>query len=397
MKLFTTALALILAISSLSSCAAVPDNMGEKASKPLEYLQNTYYRLTNDKKLNIVYVGGSVTDGYGASDQNTKSWRHLTTEWFREKFPEARIAETKASIGGTGSYFADFRYEREIKPHNPDLLFIEFAINDHYGNISYDNVVNTSETLVRKAYEDNPYIDIIYVLVFDEQVADSDYLQLTAHRDVADKYGLMSIKMSDYFYQMLKKTKGNYQDYFSDGVHPNDNGYAYFASVITDRIGRDILLEDGMNTQGITLKKAVIPEKSLSKKPLLLDARMIYSDEIEMKNANGWEHQKTNFSWLGTRYNGRLFASSVGSSFEFDFEGTDLGICYGIGPNRGIITCTVDGENPVVINACTPNTNPCENSIASGLEKGKHTVKIELTGASPDGAGNFEIGAFLVN
>ncbi|MBQ4137612.1 MAG: hypothetical protein IJD67_05815, partial [Clostridia bacterium] len=79
MKLITTALALILAISSLSSCAVVPDNMGEKVSKPLEYLQNTYYRLTNDKKLNIVSVGGSVTDGYGATDQNTKSWRYLTT------------------------------------------------------------------------------------------------------------------------------------------------------------------------------------------------------------------------------------------------------------------------------------------------------------------------------
>ncbi len=400
MKLLTILLAIALTSMNLISSNLGLFGSNDQAPKdyePLEYLQNTYYRLTNDKELNIVYVGGSVTDGYGSSNQNTKSWRHLTTQWFKKNFPDANITDTKASIGGTGSYLASFRFEREIKPHNPDLLFIEFAINDYYGSTPYDKVVRASETLVRKAYEANPHMDIIYVLTFDVDVATSDYESLRAHRDVANKYGLMSIKLSDYFYPMLSKTRDNFYDYFADGVHPNDNGYAYYASVICDCISQNIILDNGTDPSGITLKEASVPEETLSKEPLLLDARMIYSNEIDLSKSNGWSYQNENFSWLRTRYNGRLFANTVGSSLEFEVEGTDIGLCYGCGPAMGTVTCTVDNGKPVVINAQRSNTNPCDATLAWNLEYGKHTVKIELTGTTPEGNSKFEIGAILVS
>ena len=97
------------------------------------------------------------------------------------------------------------------------------------------------------------------------------------------------------------------------------------------------------------------------------------------------------------RYNGRIFSKLKGSKLTVKFSGTDFGICYGIGPNMGIVTCTVDGGEPVVIDAYRANINPKDAVIAWDIEDGDHTAVIEITGANEQSGGcEFEIGALLI-
>ena len=97
------------------------------------------------------------------------------------------------------------------------------------------------------------------------------------------------------------------------------------------------------------------------------------------------------------RFNGRIFAKSAGSRITLEFDGTDFGICYGIGPDMGIVSCSVDGGKPVVIDAYRDYKNPKDAVLAWDLEKGKHTVTIEVTGKNEKSGGEeFEIGALLV-
>ena len=362
----------------------------------MKYLDNTYYKLKNDKELTIVYTGGSVTNGDGSTDRNTKSWAGLTTAWFKETYPDADVKGVKAAIGGTGSYLASFRFEGEIKPHEPDLLFIEFAINDAYNAQDYDSVVRTSETLVQKAYQLNPNIDIVYVLTFDEPRKIQNYVQLKAHMDVAKKYGLLYIKLSEPFYQMLYRTGTEFSDYFTDAVHPNDEGYQFYASVITEQLGK--VLSEAAENPPQALRAVTLPDQTLSKLPLMLNADMIYSDDIKLGTSEGWKHENNSYSWLGMKYNGRIFANTIGSKFTFTFEGTDFGIAYGIGTDMGILSCTVDGGTPVLIDACKTYSNPKEAIVAWNLPQGEHTVVIELIGKNEASGGcNFEIGALLIN
>jgi lysophospholipase L1-like esterase len=95
-------------------------------------LVNTYKKLTQDKKLNIVYFGGSVTAGYGSTDKEKYSWRALSAKWFRENFPEANIRDVNTAIGESGTFLGVYRLERDILSQAPDLLFIEYAINDFF-------------------------------------------------------------------------------------------------------------------------------------------------------------------------------------------------------------------------------------------------------------------------
>ncbi|MBE6704043.1 MAG: hypothetical protein E7583_02155 [Ruminococcaceae bacterium] len=358
-------------------------------------LSNTYSKLTEDKELTIVYIGGSVTDGYGSTNQSQNAWAAHLGNRIKELYPDVKLNNQKKSIGGTGSYFASFRYEREIAPLNPDLLFIEYAINDKYNGVTYDQVVKSSESIVRLANKFNPAIDIIFVLTFDSGTKDSDYDQLRAHRDVAEYYGYPVLKMADKVYAMLEETGEDYSVYFKDGVHPNDAGYAFYGEQVI------ALVEEELKTAeeaAAGYADHVLPEKTLADY-VTLDANMIYADEIDLSDSEGWEYQpKTNFSWLGTRYNGRIFAKEIGAKLTFEFEGTDIGLATGIGPKMGIISVTVDDREPVIIDEYRTSPNPKDRVIAEGLEDTKHTVTIEVIGQNEKSEGcEFEIGAILIN
>lgn len=372
-------------------------NEGEDMAEEIrvQTLSNTYSKITKDKKLTIAYIGGSVTDGYGSSDASKNAWAAHLANWIREKYPDVELNNQKKSIGGTGSYLASFRYEREIAPLDPDLLFIEYAINDKYNGVTYDQVVKSSESIVRLANKFNPAIDIVFVLTFDSGTKDSDYDQLRAHRDVAQYYGYPVLKMADKVYAMLEETGDEYSVYFKDGVHPNDAGYAFYGEQVIALVEEELKKAEDAATE---YADHVLPEKLMSDY-VTIDANMIYADEIDLTDSEGWEYQpNNNFSWLGRRYNGRIFAKELGAKLTFEFEGTDLGLATGIGPNMGIISVTVDDREPVVIDEYRTSTNPKDRVIAEGLEDTTHTVTIEVTGKNEKSGGyEFEIGAILIN
>ena len=71
-------------------------------------LMNTYKLLTNEKKLTIGYIGGSITMGASAGDVR-KSWSHLVSGWFSEQFPEATIETINAGVSDTATNFGIYR------------------------------------------------------------------------------------------------------------------------------------------------------------------------------------------------------------------------------------------------------------------------------------------------
>lgn len=356
-------------------------------------IPNTYYRLTEDKELNMLFIGGSVTEGNGASSKAT-SFPSVVAKKLGEDYSDAKINLYNLAIGGTTSEFAVYRYMREMAPKKPDILFIEYCINDYYTGLSYDRVVQTSESIVRIARRENPYIDIVYVFTFDKNVAETDYTQLKAHKAVAEHYGLPYVKLADSFYPTYKNSFG---EYFKDSVHANDKGYALFADAIYKTLDKEFSY--AKLAENISYTKYTLPEKTLSEK-LLDGANMVFSDEILGNSADisGWAHKNSNFSWVGDRYNGILFANTEGSTFTYEFEGAEIGIAFARGPAMGNVICTVDDKAPVTVNGYLSYGNPKIAIIASGLSEGKHTIKIELRGKDDRSTGlDFQIAGFLIS
>ena len=84
----------------------------------------------SDKQACVVWLGGSLTEGEGASAP-CFCWQALLSEWMKEKYPSCSFTCLNRGIGGTNSEFGLYRLRRDVLQNRPDLLFVEFAVNDY--------------------------------------------------------------------------------------------------------------------------------------------------------------------------------------------------------------------------------------------------------------------------
>jgi hypothetical protein len=120
-------------------------------------------RAGGDERSRIVYLGGSITHGAGASKPDQISYRALVTKWIRDQYPKTPIIETNAALSGTGSWLGAYRLAPEAIHHfgSPDLLFIEFATADD--DALEAQVVASMEGIVRQIWNARPNADIVFV------------------------------------------------------------------------------------------------------------------------------------------------------------------------------------------------------------------------------------------
>lgn len=348
-----------------------------------KYLENSYSLLMDaSNSVRIAFVGGSVTDGYGATNGTQNGWPRLIVNELSQKFP-ASCTEIRKSIGGTGSLLAAFRYDTDLAKYAPDILFIEYAINDYYKGYSYDEVVRYSESIVRKAYANNPYMDIVYVLTFNTTTKTENYEQLKAHMDVANKYGLLCIKLSDKVYDHINSTGKQISDYIIDTVHPNDDGYRLYADFIKEAIFDDFP-ENG--TAKAKRTKKALPEPMSN---YMENATLITADKIDTSDSKGWG-RVSEANYYAQSY---ITAKKPGSQFSFDFTGTDVGLYYLSNLRCGKISFRIDDRESMIVNAYLIDGKP-SYFLVSDLPEGNHTVEITLLDDKVD---NFEIWGLLVN
>ncbi|MDR0902240.1 MAG: SGNH/GDSL hydrolase family protein, partial [Opitutaceae bacterium] len=98
---------------------------------PLSTVSGFAARAEKGAPLSVVFFGGSLTYGTNASDPQTTSFRALTARWLRDKYPRSSFVFHDAAIGGTGSQLGLFRLERDVLARKPDLVFLDFTVNDN--------------------------------------------------------------------------------------------------------------------------------------------------------------------------------------------------------------------------------------------------------------------------
>jgi len=176
-------------------------------------LANTVFNLKKNKKLNIGYYGGSITLGGCADDPEKESYRALLTNWFRTQYPDVQIREIQAAISGTGSELGMHRCESDLLNENPDLIFLEYTVND-YG-IGYEKICAQFETIIRMIYVKNPFADIVVLTTITEETAllQTELDKLKVEQERLERM-LEYMQTDDYLLQYAREKLGY--------VFPND-------------------------------------------------------------------------------------------------------------------------------------------------------------------------------
>lgn len=183
-------------------------------------------KAQNGKAVSIVYLGGSITEGASAKPQKTKCYAYLSAQLFAEKFmtDPGKLQYHNAGISGTPSLLGITRCQQDVLAYQPDIVFVEFAVNDStdpQGRMAY-------ESLVRKLLgsETQPAVILLFTTM------NSGYSAQDHMKQIGKHYKLGMISVHDAIQPQIQEGKMAWSDYSGDYAHPTTEGHAFIAELI---------------------------------------------------------------------------------------------------------------------------------------------------------------------
>lgn len=340
--------------------------------------------LKNKKHYSIGFIGGSITEGAGSSSKE-KCFASLVTTNLEKKFSDTEFTCINAGIGGTGSSLGLFRLHRDLLSQNPDIVFIEFAVNDY----SLKSTGIYVENMIRqiKAHNSKTEIVLIYTAtktMLEEYQNDSIPESVKQHMQLSEYYGIPQINMG---YESYKNSQMSIDDfcntYTTDSVHPNDAGYQKLTEIILN-----------------SLEKADFIS-FISDKPFLFNRELKNPRLIMCENfAN--DTWKLSYNTMYNKLPNYIYSYTPGDEFSFEFDGSFLGIYYTVEKDSGIMEYSVDnGEWKECSNwdkYALQFNRPHSLILEENLSDSHHNVKIRNSNKKDEKSeGHYiRLGAFMV-
>ncbi len=333
-------------------------------------------KAAKGEKVTIACIGGSITQGTisnGKKDSEVgfrKCYADIFFEWWKTTFPDGDFEFINAGIGGTDSYLGVHRVQKDVLDHKPDLVLVEYSVNDAdsmFYKKSYDN-------LVRKILlsESKPAVMLLYMSQTNGSTAQG------SHVFVGFGYKLPMVSYSNVISDMMKNNIFTAEELSGDTVHPSTLGHAITGEIIWKYLNSVYEVCDSIEE----------PEDfgaSPVTKDIYLDAEILDSTNITPDSLGTFKEQK-----VCDQFPNGWVCSEGDGEITFTAEFRSLGILYydTTDGKSGQFEIYVDGENMRTIDADFPggwgNAITAEE-VYSSDEKAKHTVVIKK---APDSKGD---------
>ena len=379
-------IAALIILSALSG-PAVPRAAGPDASSCERHrgnvrlrgtFQNARINFQRDRKGVVAFLGGSITEREG--------YRPLVMDTLRQRFPETDFEFRNAGISSTCSTTGAFRLSRDVlQDRPPDLLFVEFAVNDDQdAHHSPRECIRGMEGIIRHARVANPAMDIVLLYFVNPSMLEvwrSGEVPLTvaAHREVARRYRISTISVGKELADRIEAGTMTWEQY--GGTHPAPAGDRLCAAMV-DRFFQkawDESLEEDEKVAPHELPE-VIDEHSYFRGRLLPPGSPRELQGMEVKVPE-WQDLpgRCRRRFLGRRL---LCAEEPGASAELEFQGRAVGAYVLAGPDAGTVQAIVDGQKRTEVSLYhdfSKNLHyPRTVMFFQELAPGKHTLQIRV-------------------
>ena len=206
--------------------------MNEKENVRLE---NFFAKIRRGQEVNVVALGGSITTGFAAKNPALQGWAGLTGEWIKKLGSQngAKVNFYNRGVSGTDSAFAVARFDDHVQALKPDLVLLEYAMNDQWLDKSVRQ--RTYESIVRRVLASSDCA--ILVLFVNERQAPYPSNQAEQQK-ICEYYHVPFVSWKD----CMEKagTLSDFEKYFdgTENVHPNNAGHAKIAELLEERLER---------------------------------------------------------------------------------------------------------------------------------------------------------------
>jgi len=214
-----------VSLSFLAACSSSPAQPGHVADVRL---RNCFAKLREGKTISVVALGGSITTGHQARPPELAGWAGLVNDWFKERALEPGACKPGASVkfynsgaSGTDSAFASIRLADHVLAYNPDLVIVEYAVNDQW--LSARVRKRSYEGVVRRLMYNSGRAVILLALNEKGAPGKSTFRE---QAEIAKHYNVPILAWAGW----VKQSQWNRYFSGSETIHPNNEGHASIAS-----------------------------------------------------------------------------------------------------------------------------------------------------------------------
>jgi len=365
MSAIVTTLILTVQLAAVSFDEAAALRRGMVSPGDQARLRQFYQRAEKGENLTVGVIGGSITEGARASSAATRYSSVLANE-LGKLFPKSKFTVVNAGIGATGSDYGAMRIERDLLSKKPDLVVIEFAVNDSEGKAfveSYEGVLRQ----VLKA-PSQPAVILLFMLRKNGTNVQGQQIPL------GEYYKLPMVSYRNALQPEIEAGKLKWEDLSPDEVHPNDFGQGLAGKLVFGLIKQNYQSYLDVNR---TLS-AIEPVPAAMNSERFEFCRLCDGEDLKPSAVSGWSLQPRGDKGIRAGW----ASDTPGSTIEFEIEGQSITLAYWrINGPMGIASVSVDGGPAKKLDAWFEKTwggYRQSAEIATGLKPGKHLVKVEL-------------------
>ncbi len=327
-------------------------------------LKAVFEKARRGEPVTVAAIGGSITAGGQQTKDPANRYIQQVAKWFEGTFPSSKIRFVNAGIGGTNSFYGAMRLQRDVLAEKPDLVIVEWAVNNQAGK----DFAESYEGVLRQLLRAPGNIAVIELFFMHKDGENAQMWQEVLGRH----YHLPMVSFRDAWWPELTSGRTLWEDLYADVVHPKDTGHRLAGRLLGN------LLETTLHGQTPPATATDLPAPLIS--DLYENCRFASYASLTPAANNGWTRSADQKFWEG---------SAAGDSIEFEFTGQSLFLGYDFEkeqPPQAVFT--IDGGKPQPL-----KEDAHRRPIATNLPPGLHRIRIETqrNGAASGSPGKLKV------
>ena len=346
-------------------------------------LKKVLEKARSGEQVNIVTLGGSVTEGGGASG-NDKGYAYLFEAAFKETYGNGdNINFVNAGLSGTPSCLGAIRFQKDVVNAlgaEPDLFIIEFAVNDWgetTGTRAYESLVH--DVL---SQENDAAVILLFASRDDFWNVQDSYIPVGRHFD------LPMVSVANAIKEPMTTGKLGKSIFYSDSYHPANYGHRLMCdylmnllSVVDAEEAEEMAAVPETGKKGLDFKHVVMLESGKEYEGISITPGSFTAQDVEIQHFGLDRKPSFPNNWMRD-------ASAGNESFTMTLTCKNLMLNYKTANNQkfGEAEIFVDGELKMTLN-CFSGGGWNNNNVILVIdekEAAEHTVEIRMKEGQED-------------